>query len=169
MLQDGTGRASIALWWGKFLVLTLIGCVGWGGALGQEDDDKDDDDRRGVQDFSLSVSPLDGERGSGPVSDLHGGVEFDRQRRDRRRGGVEERDSHLLPVTFSRSPSPARWRGGAGQPQRCRSVPTLAESASMRGRVVDVSLDPLPNLVVRIRVTGGEVVGNEALFARARR
>ena len=60
MLQDGTGRASIALWWGKFLVLTLIGCVGWGGALGQEDDDKDDDDRRGVQDFSLSVTPSTG-------------------------------------------------------------------------------------------------------------
>ena len=59
-MQDGTGRASIALWWGKFLVLTLIGCVGWGGALGQEDDDKDDDDRRGVQDFSLSVSPSTG-------------------------------------------------------------------------------------------------------------
>ena len=59
-MQNGTGRASIALWWGKFLVLMLIGCVGWGGALGQEDDDKDDDDRRGVQDFSLSVSPSTG-------------------------------------------------------------------------------------------------------------
>ena len=33
---------------------------------------------------------------------------------------------------------------------------------------MDASLDPLPNLVVRIRVTGGEVIGNEAAFARAR-
>ena len=36
------------------------------------------------------------------------------------------------------------------------------------GRVVDASLEPLPNLVVRIRVTGGEVIGNKAALARAR-
>ena len=55
-MHDWTAPPSLALWLRRFLVLMLLGCVGWGGALGQEDDD----DRRGVQDFSLSVSPSTG-------------------------------------------------------------------------------------------------------------
>ena len=56
-MHDWMAPPSLALWLRRFLVLMLLGCVGWGGALGQEDDD---DDRRGVQDFSLSVSPSTG-------------------------------------------------------------------------------------------------------------
>ena len=56
-MHDWMAPPSLALWLRRFLVLMLIECVGWGGALGQEDDD---DDRRGVQDFSLSVSPSTG-------------------------------------------------------------------------------------------------------------
>ena len=55
-MHDWMAPPSLALWLRRFLVLMLLGCVGWGGALGQEDDD----DRRGVQDFSLSVSPSTG-------------------------------------------------------------------------------------------------------------
>ena len=38
----------------------------------------------------------------------------------------------------------------------------------VHGRVTDASGDPLSNLVVRIRVKGGEVIGNEEAFSRAR-
>lgn len=39
---------------------------------------------------------------------------------------------------------------------------------TVRGRVVDGLGEPLANLMVRIEVKGGEVVGNEALYDRAR-
>lgn len=38
----------------------------------------------------------------------------------------------------------------------------------VHGKVTDASGDPLSNLVVRIRVKGGEVIGNEEAFSRAR-
>ncbi len=47
--------------WRHLLVLMLLGFSVGGGLQGQEDDDdKDDNGRRGVQDFSLSVSPSTG-------------------------------------------------------------------------------------------------------------